>query len=212
MSAGSAPARITIRQSRLPDAAAINELVIERKVDSAPGYEEYNAIRARWHAEHGLEKYRRRISAAHDDPEQYFSCVAVDVDHGQVVGFANADAATCAAHCQWRGLFVSRAYERRGVGTRLEDARLTWARALECTWRRPIMAGWRSSGTGGFATSERAARRPSYRFHSTCCASSRWPPVDPSAAELADLRLPRGSSRREARSRRSTWPSLGLAR
>jgi GNAT superfamily N-acetyltransferase len=143
MVAGSSEQSISVRPSLLSDAAGMNALVVDRKLDITPGYDAYQADRIRWNRQHGAGSLRELVANAHLHPDSFFSRVAAVGEH--VIGFANAEAPPDDVYCWLRGIVVDRAYEGQGVARRLEAQRMAWAKAVGRPVRGLIVpANWRS--------------------------------------------------------------------
>lgn len=83
---------------------------------------------ARWQKK-GVDHWSTCARNAEQDPDHFYSSVATI--GGNVVGFANAVVSEDEPpYTWWKGLVVARSYDGKGVGSRLEAARYTWARAL----------------------------------------------------------------------------------
>jgi GNAT superfamily N-acetyltransferase len=119
---------ITLREALAEDAPLMNKLTIDRRFDIVPGHPDYGQQRINWHKANGEGKFLERIRNALEDPDHFFSQVALV--GARAVGFTNAYALPDEPFTNWQGLAVERAYEHQGVGRRLETARREWAQSV----------------------------------------------------------------------------------
>ena len=125
---------IMTRSAELGDAAAIADLLIERKYDATPFMDAHNAERLAWWREHGETYNTTEIQRTLDDPASHFLRVATL--GSLVIGYLKATSRAESPHAEGgpftyaQGLMVAKNHEAQGVGGRLAVDFCRWAAPL----------------------------------------------------------------------------------